>query len=281
MLNFFYYCTHVTKDLHPCRRLQSSWVHSVATKIKSSNSQGKTHLAFLSSNWEGLRNPILRGASPNLQCNATLSLICYLNLFSSSCHKQLLSCSTQSTMKLLCSCLDLHNQFNHMPCSNILPKHKVLPIQLQTLSRFLLMKSSPTLCSVLLKHMPKPIKNQFNSTLLMPNANTARMLFRTMLTTSKQTCLIDFHYCNSTRSSLLSLSLLCNTCYTFLPWNSIVQCPFYSSLSSWLLWVSRCTRFQLSSFVFTHMSAGKTSNVEVRSREFKCQMSRSKSDLLL
>ena len=60
MLNFFYYCTHVTKDLHPCVRLQSTRVHSTPTKIKNSNSKGKTQLSFLNSNREGLRNPILK-----------------------------------------------------------------------------------------------------------------------------------------------------------------------------------------------------------------------------
>ena len=59
-LNFFYYCTHVTKDLHLGGRLQYSWVHSTPPEIKSSDSQGKTQLAFLSSNREGLRNPILK-----------------------------------------------------------------------------------------------------------------------------------------------------------------------------------------------------------------------------
>ena len=122
------------------------------------------------------------GARHNLQCNVTLSLIYCLNIFSNNCPNQLLSCSTQSTMKLLCSCPNLHNQFNHMLCSNILANHKVLPVQPQTLSRFLLMKSSPTFCSVLLQCMPKPFKNQFKSVLFMPNANTTQMLFKTTLT---------------------------------------------------------------------------------------------------
>ena len=129
-----------------------------------------------------MRNPILRGARPSLQCDETLSLIYYLNIFSNSCPKQLLYYPTQLAMKLLHSCSYLHNQFDHMPCSNVLPIPKVLPVQLQTLSRFLLMKSSSTFYSVLLQHMPKPIKNQFKSMLLMPNANTAHMLFKTTLT---------------------------------------------------------------------------------------------------
>ena len=46
MLNFFYYCTHVTKDVHLSRRFQSSWVYSTPTKIKSSNSQARPNLLF-------------------------------------------------------------------------------------------------------------------------------------------------------------------------------------------------------------------------------------------
>ena len=160
--------------------------------------------------------------------------------------KQFLSCPSQSTMKLLHSCPDLHNQFNHMLWLNVLPnQHKdiliwsvqsimvllmstlnalhIRPCQdiyfychrtqsylqypisimsqyllqwhitncfqfnLNIMSKFLLMKSCPTFCSVLLQHMPKPIKNQFKSMVLIPNANIAHMMFKSMLTCSAPT----------------------------------------------------------------------------------------------
>ena len=50
ILNFFYYCTHVTKDVHPRRRLQSLIVSLATTEIKEFQLLEKTQLVFLSFN---------------------------------------------------------------------------------------------------------------------------------------------------------------------------------------------------------------------------------------
>ena len=75
--------------------------------------------------------------------------------------------------------------------------------KLQTLSEFLLMKSSSTICLVLLQCMPKPIKNQFKSMLLMPNASTAHMMFKTTLA-----CLQTKRQMSESKAALLQCRVL-------------------------------------------------------------------------
>ena len=136
---------------------------------------GKTQLAFLSSNWEGLKNPILMGARPNLQGNVTLSLICCLNLFSTSCPNQLLIFPTQSIMELLRSCPYLHSQINGM----FLLQTFCLTFKL--LYEFLFMKSPPTFCSMFLLCISSQSRIIPCQCCTCPNANTTHVFFRITL----------------------------------------------------------------------------------------------------
>ena len=119
MMNFFYYCTHVTKDLHPSRRLQSSWVYLALIEIESSNSQARPNLLFSVPTKKGWGIQFSEVQDPT--CDVMRH--CHWSITWNSCSTSCSCAPTQSTMEHLHSCPSLHNQINRMPCSNILSSH--------------------------------------------------------------------------------------------------------------------------------------------------------------